>query len=69
MNKKRGDFYAICDGCGMRFWRSQLKRDGYGLLMCREDFDIKHPQETPYKPRPNETQVHDPNPEGEITYI
>lgn len=41
--------YGICDVCGFRYKRKQLKHNSYGLLVCPTDFegryDLKnHPQ-------------------------
>tara|TARA_R110000744_G_scaffold46911_1_gene103494 strand:- start:1086 stop:1364 length:279 start_codon:yes stop_codon:yes gene_type:complete len=41
--------YGICDVCGFRYKRKQLKSNSYGLLVCPTDYegryDLKnHPQ-------------------------
>lgn len=39
-----GDHAAICDACGAKFYASELKRRWDGMMVCRSDFEIKHPQ-------------------------
>jgi hypothetical protein len=33
----RGDYPALCDLCGVKWWRSQLSRGAGGLLVCPDD--------------------------------
>ena len=35
--RMRGDFAWMCSYCGMAYPRSQLKVDGAGLWVCKED--------------------------------
>ncbi len=39
-----GDYNAICDSCGRKFKASTMRKRWDGLLVCKEDFEIKHPQ-------------------------
>ena len=41
---KAGDYNAICDSCGRKFKASTLRKRWDGLLVCKEDFEVKHPQ-------------------------
>ena len=36
----RGDFQSKCDYCGGVYYRSELRRDGSGKLMCENDEGI-----------------------------
>lgn len=41
--------YALCDVCGFRYRRRDLKKNSYGMLVCPSDFDgaydkKNHPQ-------------------------
>jgi len=41
---KLGDYNAICDSCGRKFKASSLLKRWDGLLVCREDYEVRHPQ-------------------------
>jgi len=34
----QGDIACLCDYCGTRYYRSQLRRDQAGLLACEKDY-------------------------------
>lgn len=40
---KPGDWNAICDRCGFKFKASELKEEWTGLMVCPEDFELRHP--------------------------
>ncbi len=44
-----GDANAVCDRCGFKFKRSQLRREWTGLLVCGLDgnqcWEPRHPQD------------------------
>jgi len=40
-----GDYNAICDVCGQKYKASLLYKRWDGLMVCREDFEVRHPQE------------------------
>lgn len=42
---RSGDWLAICDSCGRKFKASQLKERWDGLMVCKEDFELRHPQD------------------------
>lgn len=42
---KKGDWLAICDRCGFTFYASELRREWTGLMVCKEDWEERHPQE------------------------
>jgi len=54
---------AHCDRCGFRYKLLELKKEWNGLKVCKECFEIKHPQLEPvpavidpealYEPRPD----------------
>lgn len=39
-----GKWIAICDVCGFRHYSDELQKDWRGLMVCKEDFETKHPQ-------------------------
>jgi hypothetical protein len=43
---RSGDHLAICDSCGMRFYGSQLRKDWRGFMVCKDDYEPRHPQDT-----------------------
>ena len=42
---KSGDWNATCDVCGFRFKASQLRKRWDGLMVCKDDWEPRHPQE------------------------
>ncbi len=36
----RGDFQALCDQCGVQWYRHRLRRDASGFLTCPDDNDV-----------------------------
>ena len=41
----KGQYNAICDICGCEFKSSQLKEQWDGLMVCRDDWSPRHPQD------------------------
>lgn len=41
-----GDFYAICDVCGFKYKRSELRLRWDKALVCEDDWEVRHPQES-----------------------
>lgn len=42
---RAGDFWRICDRCGFRYRASQTFKTWDGLYVCREDWEVRHPQD------------------------
>lgn len=42
---KHGDNNVICDVCGFKVKASQTRRRWDGLVVCREDWEPRHPQD------------------------
>lgn len=40
-----GNWNAICDSCGRKYKALDLKRRWDGLMVCREDFEERHPSD------------------------
>lgn len=40
-----GNWNALCDSCGRKFKASQLKRRWDGLMVCEEDYELRHPSD------------------------
>lgn len=43
--KSNGDHNAICDSCGRKFKASELQLRWDGFYVCKEDFELRHPQD------------------------
>lgn len=41
----KGDWNAICDVCGWKFKASQLHKRWDGLMVCKADWEARHPQD------------------------
>lgn len=42
----KGRNWAICDRCGHIFRADELKREWTGALVCKDDWEPRHPQES-----------------------
>ena len=42
---KPSDWNAICDSCGQKYKASELMKRWDGLMVCKEDWEVRHPQE------------------------
>lgn len=40
-----GKWNALCDICGLKFKSSELRKDWRNLMVCRNDFELRHPQD------------------------
>ena len=40
----KSSYNALCDSCGRKFKASQLLRRWDGLMVCKEDYEVRHPQ-------------------------
>lgn len=40
-----GNYNVLCDSCGRKFKASDLQKRWDGLMVCREDFEQRHPQD------------------------
>jgi hypothetical protein len=41
----RGDWKAICDVCGRLYKGSQLRARWDGMMVCKDDWEPRHPQD------------------------
>lgn len=65
---KNGEWNAICDVCGFRFKSSDLSFRWDGLMVCREDWETRHPQEM-IRPVPDQNQLPWTRPQGTDQFI
>lgn len=68
MTFRRGDWNAICDRCGFEYRASELRRDWRGLMLCKEDFEPRHPQEL-IRARPADRHPYGSRSLGEVTFL
>jgi len=40
-----GDWNALCDSCGRKFKASSLLKRWDGLMVCKQDYEVRHPQD------------------------
>ena len=63
-----GDNLAICDSCGLRFNGSELKKDWRGFMVCKKDYEPRHPQDQ-IKVTADRITVNDARPEVEDIFL
>jgi hypothetical protein len=42
---RSGDWLVCCDRCGGEFYASEMRREWTGLIVCRSDWEPRHPQD------------------------
>lgn len=42
---KLGSWNAICDICGFKFKSGELQKDWRGLMVCKQDFELRNLQD------------------------
>lgn len=40
-----GNWVALCDSCGRKFKALDLQRRWDGLMVCKEDYELRHPSD------------------------
>lgn len=65
---KPGAWNAICDVCGLRFKSDELQKDWRGLMVCRTDYETRHPQDF-LRVRPDTSELPWTRPEGEDEFL
>ena len=65
---KLGDYNVVCDSCGRKFKASTMRKRWDGLFVCKEDYEVKHPQLS-LKVRGDKQQVPVPRPEAEDQFL
>jgi hypothetical protein len=63
-----GDYNSICDCCGFEFKASQLRKRWDGAMVCRADFEMRHPQDS-LRARPERNNVKDARAEPEYRFL
>lgn len=52
------DYYVYCDVCGFQYKRSECLKRWDGRLVCKKDFELRHPQDF-LKPKAENQSVPD----------
>ena len=65
---KKGDWNAVCDVCGFEFKASQLRRRWDNFMVCKDDFEERHPQDF-LKSKPDNQSVPWTRPEGTDQFV
>ena len=68
MSYRPGDALAICDSCGMRFYLSELKKDWRGFMVCKKDYEPRHPQDS-VRPRNDRITVPNARPQVDDVFL
>jgi ribosome-binding protein aMBF1 (putative translation factor) len=59
---------GICDRCGFEYPLVTLRKEWTGLKVCRECYDIRHPQEF-VRGKADKQAVADPRPDPEPVFV
>lgn len=62
-----GDPWGICDRCGLKYRRKDLRREWTGAVVCKADWEIRHPQ-LDVRGRNERVAVHDARPRSTDTF-
>jgi hypothetical protein len=65
---KLGDYNVVCDSCGRKFKASTMRKRWDGFLVCKDDFEVKHPQLS-LKVHGDKQTVPIPRPEAEDQFL
>lgn len=53
---KHGTWNAVCDVCGFEYKASQLRKRWDGLMVCKWDFEERHPMDK-FRHKPEKSQI------------
>lgn len=64
--------WSLCDRCGQKYYRRQLRKESTGLVVCSSCYDgaydlRKHPQNRPPRPRLESRKVPDGRAQASLT--
>jgi hypothetical protein len=65
---KSGSWNTICDVCGSKFKAEDLKQRWDGLMVCKDDWEIRHPQEL-IRPIQDQAKLPWTRPEATDTFV
>lgn len=53
--KRQWKWRAICDVCGFKYWSDELQKRWDGLMVCKEDYELRHPMDYIKVPKDDQT--------------
>lgn len=65
---KPGDYYLTCDECGFKVRKSEVRKRWDGLMVCRADWETRHPQDS-LKAKRDRQRVHIARPEPADVFL
>ena len=68
MAGRHGDWWVICDICGFKVRRRDARKNWRGLIVCKDDFEIRNQQEL-IRPIHERFAVPDPRPRTTAVFI
>lgn len=68
------DHWSICDRCGFKYRRRQLRKEANNLVVCLSCYDgkydsVRHPQNRPFKNRREMLPIPDGRPQDVVPVI
>ena len=57
MSYESGNPWGICDRCGFKKRLSELRKEWNGLMVCKEDWEPRHPQDYLVRGRKDDQSV------------
>lgn len=63
-----GDPWLICDECGFKYRRSEMKKWWDGFMVCEKDYEPRHPQEF-VRGKADKVSFPDSRPDPDPVYI
>ena len=64
---KPGDYYQICDECGRKIRSTESRMRWDGLIVCKADWEPRHPQELLHVPPTDRQAVANARPRPTVT--
>jgi len=69
MAYKRGDWWVICDICGLKYRKSETRKNWKGQIVCTDGcYEERNAQEL-IRPIREKQSVPDPRPRAEAVYL
>lgn len=63
-----GEWNTLCDLCGFKYKSSDLRQRWDGLMVCRKDWETRHPQEM-MRPIPDQAKLPWTRPEATDIFV
>lgn len=68
------DHWSICDRCGFKYRRRQLRKEANNLVVCQTCYDgkydsLRHPQNRPFRQRREMLPIPDARPQDQVPIL